>query len=78
MKFAEKNMKKLGRNFTMNLTKSFTRMRKHISKTDSDTTGKALMLSQYLRKSQHSADQSQSTNNAVIYVKTGLTPPLCL
>lgn len=35
MKFAEKNMKKLGRNFT----KSFTRMRKHISKTDSDTTG---------------------------------------
>ncbi|CAG9759498.1 unnamed protein product [Ceutorhynchus assimilis] len=36
MKFAEKNMKKISRNLTMNITKSLTRMKKHMSKTDPD------------------------------------------
>uniref|UniRef100_A0AAR5QEM6 DH domain-containing protein n=2 Tax=Dendroctonus ponderosae TaxID=77166 RepID=A0AAR5QEM6_DENPD len=39
MKFAEKNMKKISRNFTMNITKSLTRMRKHMSKTEDNTSG---------------------------------------
>ncbi|KAL1490260.1 hypothetical protein ABEB36_012985 [Hypothenemus hampei] len=46
MKSAGRNVKKIGRNFTLNLTNTFTRMKKHISKieSDRDTSKKNTML----------------------------------